>query len=74
MPFRQELLLQQHENMTGSLYRPMELYIEQVDAHMWTLKARCRRREYSYEKFQKFVSIFKQVVVDMCANPNALLH
>lgn len=74
VPFRQELLLQQHENMTGSLYRPMELYIEQVDAHMWTLKARCRRREYSYEKFQKFVSIFKQVVVDMCANPNALLH
>ena len=74
VPFKQEVLLQQYEQTTGSLYRPMELYIEQVDTFMWSLKARCRMREYSLEKFELFCDIFKNVVTDLLANPNAALH
>ena len=71
--FKQELLLQQNEAPSGVLYRPMELYIEQIDKHLWTLKARCRRREYSEEKFAKFVDLFKSIIVDMLARPASLL-
>ena len=73
VPFRQELLLQQQEADYGFLYRPMELYIEQVDVHMWSFKARCRAREYSLEKWENFVQIFKQVIVEMLTNPNTPL-
>ena len=73
-PFKQELLLQQHEHSTGVLFRPMELYVEQVDSYTWTMKARCRMREYSAEKFQNFCDLFKKVVTDLLVNPNLPLH
>ena len=73
-PFKQELLLQQNEHKTGTLFRPMELYVEQVDLYMWTLKARCRMREYSEEKLRKFCDIFKNVVTDLLVRPNSPLH
>jgi hypothetical protein len=72
--FKQELALQQHEAATGTLYRPMELYVEQIEPHMWTLKARCRLREYSSEKFTLFCELFKQAVFEMIESPNTRLH
>jgi acyl carrier protein len=68
--FRQELVIQQHEAAMGMLYRPMELYVEQLQPYMWSLKARCRLREYSPEKFERFCGIFKQVVIEMLQSPN----
>jgi acyl-coenzyme A synthetase/AMP-(fatty) acid ligase len=71
---KQELLIQQHELATGVLYRPMELYVEQIDMYMWSLKARCRLRDYSPEKFVRFCKIFKEVIFDLVRCPNTLVH
>ena len=72
--FKQELLLQQHEHAETQLYRPMELYIEQVEPCMWSLKARCRRAEYDEEKFGQFLIEFKNVVFQFIQNPHQPLQ
>ena len=68
-PLRQEVFLQQYEAPTGYIYRPMEIYLEQIDSYLWTLKLRCRIHDWDDSRVDVFLSHFRETVIDFLADP-----